>query len=786
MYYLGWMSLAGREVFNVDRTLTYLRANVPTLDLAGCDECGTLALALGEDVYKNNPVDDPAPWIAADEPDLDDFYGFMPMTMEGLYDSTVEVEVTQSIGDGGSISTPRLATREVRVTGVLIAGTRIALAKSRAWLRGTLGGSGCATAGDCGGDDMCFFADCPSSITEADDYQRTLKDVVLSAGPTMLHPYGQLTSGAWMDAVEFTLVAATPWVYGQVKFLGSSVGTEDTTPGGEIFPVEIGETHGHMNVVNNLVPFPATTAEGDLVVVAFGANQINNAGMPGWNVTGVNADTYVGSLAWKIAEQADIDLGYVDVRLNTNGNGDYTCLSFQAGTFDPDVPVQIDFILVKGSNASQLPQVVTPFNTTAKALGYHMTSRNTLDQVLFLDVGTKRWATSSNYGGSNNNGALYSLPYDEAVLLSPVWDADVRYGFGQGAFYVSFEVMPTVIPPILTLDPTPPQLPDCTYSAPAPITDPTLPAVPAPPRPPAVLTSLQPPAPYRAGYSLYIPEDQVPLATDAVLIITLTTGNAAARWVRLRLYTAPMGVTQEVSDLDPCSFCGDITVMYIPPNSTMVIDGMNQTVYIEDTAGNTYPANHLVYSTGGVPVRWPSVTCGMGHWLTVEFAGEGDPSNMFITGATTDSATFSSDLGAWTSGVPDGSPRAVRTRDTAQFHLAPASMKVNWPQGSTDRPQVVLSNLVIGHEYILSAWVKSPVARITVALEDQTVQANPNANWVEVDLLVAATASTMIAWIARDTTGASGDVWVDEFGLHDVTGLSNSIVQVGISTAKRE
>ena len=44
----------------------------------------------------------------------------------------------------------------------------------------------------------------------------------------------------------------------------------------------------------------------------------------------------------------------------------------------------------------------------------------------------------------------------------------------------------------------------------------------------------------------------------------------------------------------------------------------------------------------------------------------------------------------------------------------------------------------------------------------------------------------MIAWIARDTTGASGDVWVDEFGLHDVTGLSNSIVQVGISTAKRE
>jgi hypothetical protein len=354
--------------------------------------------------------------------------------------------------------------------------------------------------------------------------------------------------------------------------------------------------------------------------------------------------------------------------------------------------------------------------------------------------------------------------------------------------------MPTAIPPILTLDPTPPMLPECVYAPPPPITDPTLPPVPPPPRPPMLATSLQPPAPYRAGYSLYIPEEQVPLATEAVLIITLTTGNAAARWVRLRLYAAPMGVDQEVADLDPCGFCGDITVMYIPPNSKFVIDGMSESVYIQDTAGNQYPASHLAYSTGGTPVQWPSVTCAMGYWLTVESATEEDQDNLFIirsdwTGQATviDSSTFTTNLGSWTNGFHDGSPRAALTRDTGQSHVAPASMKVNWPKGSTDQPQVVLSGLIVGDTYKLSAWVKSPTARIALSLDDAaTVQATPNANWVEIDTLLVATANQMVARISRDTRDASGDVWVDEFGLHDVTTATNAIVQVGIFTVRRE
>lgn len=1254
MYYLGWMSLAGQEVFNVDRSMTYLHANAPALQLAGCDECHTLALALGDSPYKNNPVDDPAPWIAADEPDLNDFYGFIPMTMEGLYDSTVEVEVTQSIGHGGTTSTPRMATREIRVTGVLIAGTRIALTKSRGWLRGTLGGSGCNDAGDCGGDDMCFMADCPDSLGQADEYQRTIKDVVLSAGPTMLQPYGQLPSGVWMDSVEFTLTAGTPWIYGQVDFLGSSLGTDGTTTGGNPL-VRVGEHHGPMDQIANVVTFPAGTAVGDLLVLTWGSDYPRSTLLPGdWQIMTEEYEEYFsGAVAWKIATASDIATGSLTLTLAGAGGGDWSISAYKAGTFQTDVsspasqvvpcstpmssqkietlvdsfdrispeveaepgyddvviadgpiaywkmgeasgtavadskgyaplsfpsasgvlrgqpalapglgpslsvdvttptrggltglvptmltppftwegwiapdalgynfgglisnwpgvfqvgldhqftpnfygawavtsnqlarpgtdpatdpapdplstavsglfpspitvpgttaylavvvdattmsiyhngvligsgphgdtnpkfwgpgyqprfilgqaeggqiyggrasnwavydktltaeqianhwtmgntaptppppassqidpakwhvvqgsvtwnngrirfaeevglyayfqtvqhydlrdssiycqltpttrpgsqtnfrvstgtdsisllisdgnPIQylfmgmsdagvytapyvaydpidhawvryrmtggvlfweaspdgIDWLVlrtvipsptfnassvipewyvvpmtgagapdsayldnvnvvhrtplrvvehfIKGTSTGTLPQSMLPFTTSPGAMTDYFAARsvNTTAETLACSVGIKEWATSHT---SNvvTNSALYTEYTPAPQHRAPVWSATPTGVVTQdGAYYLTLEVLPQSIG--LILDPTPPHLPECVSGPQPPITDPTLPVVPPPPRPPALITSLQPPAPYRSGYSLYIPESEVPLATDAVLIITLTTGNAAARWVRLRLYAAPMGATQQIEDLDPCSFCGDVTVMYIPPNSKFVIDGMDQSIYIEDTAGNKYPASHLAYSTGGTPVQWPTVTCAMGYWLTVEFAGETDPANMFITDLW-DSSTFNVNLGQWSSGIADGSPRAIKTRDTAQFHLAPASMKVNWPAGSKDRPQVVLNDLTIGDTYKLSAWVKSPTARVTLGIDDVgSVQATPNANWVEIDTLIVANRAQMVAWISRDTSGASGDIWVDEFGLHDVSTVANTIVQVSVATARRE
>lgn len=575
MYFLGWLTLGGAEIWNVERTRTYLRANAPSLEVMSCDDCQTMAEALGDPPYKNNPVDDNAPWVSADEPDLADFYGFYPMTMSGLYDSSLTATVTELSGDGGFISLPRKTSKEIRITGVLLAQTRIALTKGRAWLIDILGQSTkCGGGAGCNGATMCFFAACPTDYAQGSYYLRTVRDVAVIQGPTITQTYGQLPSGVFMDTIEFALVAATPHIYGPMDHLVTTLGTASSTTG------------------------------------------------------------------------------------------------------------------------------------------------------------------------------------------------------------------------VLTLDETAPILPDCPYVPQASVYDPLQPPLVTPPRPPSIMSAYRPPQPYSTGYSLFIPKSHVPEALDNVLIIRLRTSAEAVRYVRMRLYVNPLGFSQKVQDLDPCSFCGDITVTYIPPKSTFVIDGMNQTLTIEDEVGNVYPAGHLAFSGRGSPSVWAMLTCGVDYWLSVEFPGEGlSPKNMFIDRFTgSDSSSFESNLGHWSNGpVVDASVKASVTWSTAQPHAGTHSMKVNWPLGSTDRPQVNILDLIPGHTYALGAWVYSPNTRVRLDLGTTGgVQSVLTPGWQHITTTVVAAATQHMARVTNTTTSASGDVWFDDFTLYDVTSAPNTLLEVDIDASRRE
>lgn len=576
--YSGWMSLGGLELWNAERTRAYVAANLPSIELLGCQECSTLDDALGDPTYKNNPVDDNAPWVSADDADLNLFYGFYPIGISGLTDSTNTVTVTESIGDGGSVSGARRATKEFRVSGVLIAGTHAALNKGKSWLRNATRGPDCdGGVGGCNGADICFFATCPTSLVDGDYYLRTVRDVALMVGVATTREFTPAAGGCaggtagFMEQVEFTFVAATPHIYGQIDNLGSSMGTVATTTG------------------------------------------------------------------------------------------------------------------------------------------------------------------------------------------------------------------------VMTLSETAPVLPDCAPTAPAPVIDPNYPTTPPAPRPPSVITNLRPPLPWEAGYSLFIPKSHVPETVDAVLIASLTTGTEAARYVRLRLYPAPLGLTQTVRDLDPCSYCGEVVITYIPPNSTFLVDGMNQTLTVTDTAGNVRAASHLAYSGVGTPTAWAALTCGVDYWLAVEFPGKASPVNLFVTGAAKDSSTFNVDIGSWTNGIDDGTPRATLARDTAQFAGTPASMKVRWPLGSTDRPQVVLTGLTVGMTYELSGWIRSPLASVRLDLGPNTngVQSAISGSWQFLAINVVATATTMMARLSTGNNLDSGDTWVDDLGLRDASSARNTIVRLNLSTARR-
>jgi hypothetical protein len=67
-----------------------------------------------------------------------------------------------------------------------------------------------------------------------------------------------------------------------------------------------------------------------------------------------------------------------------------------------------------------------------------------------------------------------------------------------------------------------------------------------------------------------------------------------------------------------------------------------------------------------------------------------------------------------------------------------------------------------------------------------SVQAIPDPNWQFVTINVVADAASMIASLSRDTAQASGDLWVDDLGLRDVETGTYAVVELELTTARKE
>ena len=148
------------------------------------------------------------------------------------------------------------------------------------------------------------------------------------------------------------------------------------------------------------------------------------------------------------------------------------------------------------------------------------------------------------------------------------------------------------------------------------IYDPLFPATILPPAPPNVpLGNYHPPVNWRRR-QFTIPKTYVPLWGDVVPLVQVHARTADVRNLRLRFYADPYTVG-DISD-DPCSYCGDIVVSYVPLDHTLVLDGVEQIVYVVTPGGTRRRADSLVYKTDGTPFEWPSLSCGFGYIVTVD------------------------------------------------------------------------------------------------------------------------------------------------------------------------
>lgn len=155
----------------------------------------------------------------------------------------------------------------------------------------------------------------------------------------------------------------------------------------------------------------------------------------------------------------------------------------------------------------------------------------------------------------------------------------------------------------------PPPVDACTPAAGC-LVDPYAPVLPEMPRLPvarnACVTRLR-----SAWGAATAPPGLVPRWLDSVPVVTVTPGSVDMRRLTVRFYANPL--LTEVTDPDQLSQCDaltEITVSYLPRDTTLVIDGRAQEAYVVCPGGGRQDADAVLFGPDGGPFDWPRLVCG--------------------------------------------------------------------------------------------------------------------------------------------------------------------------------
>jgi hypothetical protein len=538
MAFSGWLSYAGNELLNAERTRAYVKNALPTLRMpTRCIDEVDLAGILDDPAYRSPMIDD-APWVDHDDPDTYGFLGALPLSVSGLTDSTRTATVVQNTGDGGATTGKRRGTKEVRVTALLIGESPASIEAGKRWLTAALDG-GCDP---CAPNDLCFLVGTNTTGGPSmGDYDVSTIPPNKLDGQVAYYHHG---TGVFKPTLPTQTVDSRPTPYplpcDEVLWHWRISGATANT--GIIL-----ETLGESGVTNS-----ATY----LVAAAGGTFTISDRG--------ISAKKSWSRLRITSAPGEQVTIAGVDMEYRTDPLED-ACFTNYARQLR-----QVDCIAG--------PVTIQEFEPTAGAM----------ETVEFS-------FTAAPY--------VYGLPQQVLSVAGPTIQKNVRTA---DAFELSKAV------PICTV-PKRPKL----------IVDPDCPPVPVAPRANVAVASCKPPPDWRSSYALSIPDTLIPLWSEAVPILSLTTGSQAARSAQIRFMPRPLP-TQAPVDLDPCSVCGEFTIDYIPANSKFTLDGVEQRAYITQRGGKVTDAGHLLSGmTSDTLFSWPVLTCGTGYLALVDITTEG-------------------------------------------------------------------------------------------------------------------------------------------------------------------
>ena len=86
-------------------------------------------------------------------------------------------------------------------------------------------------------------------------------------------------------------------------------------------------------------------------------------------------------------------------------------------------------------------------------------------------------------------------------------------------------------------------------------------------------------------------------------------------------WNGDVGVAPSVgmsSPIDPCSFCAEFVISYLPSQTQLTVDAILERSYASIAGAPAAAANHLLFSGDGSPIIWPELTCGMEYLVAID------------------------------------------------------------------------------------------------------------------------------------------------------------------------
>jgi hypothetical protein len=150
-----------------------------------------------------------------------------------------------------------------------------------------------------------------------------------------------------------------------------------------------------------------------------------------------------------------------------------------------------------------------------------------------------------------------------------------------------------------------------------PLADPDCPPPPSPPQPPQITDDCITEVGTWRRYWLQVPAGEISQWLATIPTHTLTTGAQAAREVRIRVWENPDGLPPQ-QFIPTTDWVGEQIVRYIPPATSLVIDGVSERARASVGGDDWIAADHLLYGTGGAPATWPLLQCGLGYLIALD------------------------------------------------------------------------------------------------------------------------------------------------------------------------